>query len=77
MHSDTIDEIITIDNEDYVIMDSIQYENNNYYYAISIDKQKFTLLKLINEGSELQVEGVKDKELIKKLLSIYLEKEVM
>lgn len=70
-----IDEIITVDNEDYIVMDTIRYENNNYYYAISKDKQKFTLLKLINSELGLEVEGVKDKNLIVKLISIYLGQE--
>jgi hypothetical protein len=57
------DDIITIDNEEYIVIDELQYENSKYIYVInSKNEEKVTILKETEENGETYIESVpKDK----------------
>ncbi len=76
MEEKMVDEVITIDSTDFVVMDTINYQNEDYLYAISVDGNKFSILKQMKDKDKTYICGVKDKQLIDKLINIYLEKEV-
>lgn len=57
------DDIITIDNEEYIVVDELEYENSKYIYLInSENEEKVTILKETQENGEAYIESVaKDK----------------
>ena len=58
------------DNNEYVVVSKINYENKNYYYLL--DKNNEENVKFCYEDNEELVE-IDDKELITKLLPLFVE----
>ena len=65
-----IGEKITLNDKDtYIIMNTINYDNNNYVFLLNNDKEVVIKVGLeIIDGDEVFIKIVNDKELIKKLL---------
>ena len=58
------------DNNEYVVISKIYYENKNYYYLL--DKNNEENVKFCYEDNEELVE-IDDKELTTKLLPLFVE----
>ena len=57
-----MDEFITLNNKEYLIVKRINYNSNNYLYVISTGGDyKVALLKEINQNGQVFVESVKDQ----------------
>lgn len=64
------DILVLDDNNEYVVVSMINYDNINYYYLIDMNEPEN--LMICYKDSEDLVE-VRDKELINKLLPLFLE----
>lgn len=62
------DTILLDDNNEYVVVSKVNYENKNYYYIV--DKNKNENLKFCYEDGEELVE-LNDKEITTKLLPLF------
>jgi len=75
-----IRDVITFeDNNEYVILDIIDYKSEKYLYCVSIDKDEmptneFKYFKGIEENNEFYVEEVLDKNLLNDIISIFKNK---
>lgn len=58
------------DNNEYVVISKVNYENKNYYYLL--DKNNEENVKFCYEDNEELVE-IDDKELTTKLLPLFVE----
>ncbi len=58
------------DNNEYVVISKVNYENKNYYYLL--DKNNEENVKFCYEDNEDLVE-IDDKELTTKLLPLFVE----
>lgn len=58
------------DNNEYIVVSKINYNNKNYYYLL--DKYNNENVKFCYEDNEELVE-IEDKELITKLLPLFVE----
>ncbi len=58
------------DNNEYVVISKINYENKNYYYLL--DKNNEENIKFCYEDNEELVE-IEDKNLTTKLLPLFVE----
>ena len=58
------------DNNEYVVISKINYENKNYYYLL--DKNNEKNIKFCYEDNEELVE-IEDKKLTTKLLPLFVE----
>lgn len=58
------------DNNEYVVVSKVNYENKNYYYLL--DKNNNENVKFCYEDNEELVE-IDDKELTTKLLPLFVE----
>lgn len=66
-----IKDILTLDDDnEYVVISKLSYEEKNYYYLI--DKNNVTNVLFCVEDKDELVELI-DKELISKLLPLFLE----
>ena len=71
MNIDIKDVITLDDNQKYVVISKVFYENKNYYYIIG--KEMHENIKFVYEDNDELVE-FNDQELIKKLLPLFYEK---
>ena len=60
--------LIELSGEDYLICDDIVLEGINYLYVISLDGQRYSVLKRVVANNEDTVESVTDEAIIKKVL---------
>ena len=60
-----MEEIITIDNKEYIVVARCNYEGNNYIYVIGEDNNNDVALLLDRDGF---IESVNDKDLFNKVL---------
>lgn len=58
------------DNNEYVVISKVNYEDKNYYYLL--DKNDLKNVKFCYEDNEELVE-INDKELITKLLPLFVK----
>lgn len=69
-----MDDIITIDNEDYIVVDELDYNSNHYIYIIStIKEDKISILKETEENGEKFIESVKEDE-VELIMSLFAKK---
>ena len=72
MNIEIKDEIKLDDNNEYVVVSKIIYENNIYFYIVNINNNtEFKILRYNKENEKLS--EFEDQELIKKLLPLLLE----
>ena len=64
------DTLLLNDNNEYVVISKINYDNKNYYYLIN--KNNNSNVKFCYEDNEELVE-MNDKELTTKLLPLFVE----
>ena len=64
------DTLLLNDNNEYVVISKINYDNKNYYYLL--DKNDNSNAKFCYEDNEELVE-MNDKELTTKLLPLFVE----
>ncbi len=64
------DTLLLNDNNEYVVISKINYDNKNYYYLL--DKNNNSNVKFCYEDNEELVE-MNDKELTTKLLPLFVE----
>lgn len=64
------DTLTLSDNNQYVVISKINYDNKNYYYIL--DKNNSQNVKFCYKDNEELVE-IDDKELITKLLPLFIE----
>lgn len=68
------DDIITLDNEEYVVVDEMFYEGVKYLYIISMeDQDKISILKETFENGEPYIESV-DKDKLELFMSIFAKR---
>lgn len=66
-----MDEIITLDNRDFVVVNKKTINDTNYIYAIASDgTNDLVLLQEVEENGETFVESVNDKEVFDKVLKL-------
>lgn len=66
------EDIITIDNEEYVVVDELDYNDSHYIYVISSDnEEKISILKETEEEGEKYIESAPttDVELLMNLFA--------
>ena len=72
-----IEDIITLEQDiEYLILDKVELDNNNYLYAVLIDSEEnpldeYVYLKEINENNEMYVEEVVNEEIKDKLSKMF------
>lgn len=71
MNIDIKDVITLDDNQKYVVVSKVFYENKNYYYIIG--KDNFKNIKFLYEDDNELVE-INNKDLLNKLLPLFYEK---
>ena len=54
-------EVITIDDKDYVIIESVDHENNKYLYLSNVIDEEDTLIRKINKDDENKVLPLRDE----------------
>lgn len=58
------DDIITIDGEDYVIVDELIHDGNNYIYVINSETgDKVSILKETEENGEKYIESIPSEKI--------------
>jgi len=72
MNIEIKDEIKLDDNNEYVVVSKIIYENNIYFYIVNINNNtEFKILRYNKENEKLS--EFEDQELVKNLLPLLLE----
>lgn len=70
MNIDVKDTLILDDNNEYVVVSKINYENKNYYYLIDTNEPDNLM---ICYEDKLELVELNDKELTTRLLPLFLE----
>ena len=66
-----IDEIITLDNRDFLIVNRIEHEGIKYLYVIANDKtEDIALLEEIESEGQIYVQSVDDDNRFKTIMSL-------
>lgn len=69
-----MDEIITINNKDFIVVKRFSYNNETYIYVISEDGlDELMLLHETNENGEDIIESINEEEKVKEILT-YMNK---
>ena len=71
MNIDIKDVITLDDNNEYVVVNKVNYNDKNYYYLIDMEDSENLMFCYEDNGDLVEV---KDKELTAKLLPLFLEK---
>ena len=71
MNIDIKDILKLDDNNEYVVVGKVSFENKNYYYLIDMEDSENLMFCYEDNGDLVEV---KDKELTAKLLPLFLEK---
>lgn len=68
--------IITLENNiDYIEVDKIQFNNNNYIFLSNIDNDKdFTIRKLAKENNEEYLLKLNNQEEFDQILKLFIDK---
>lgn len=75
-----IEDIITLeDNKEYLILDIIKYDNEEYMYCVMIDEfdnvtNEYIYVKCIQENNDIFVEEVEDKVVLENIIEIFSKK---
>jgi len=70
------DDIITIDNEDYVVVDELDYNGKHYIYIISSEnEEKISILVETEENGEKYIESIPETE-VELIMSLFARKFV-
>ena len=70
------DDIFTLeDNKEYLVLETIELNQEKYLYGVSIDKEEmptaeYKYWKEINENGEIFTEEITDKKIIEALTSL-------
>lgn len=57
------DQILTLDNNlEYLIVDIMHYDNNEYLYLVRMDKDEFNIVKVIRNNNEVGLGKLTDEE---------------
>lgn len=68
------EDIITIDNEEYIVVDELLYEGNNYIYVINSENEdKISILMETEENGEKYIESVPEEK-IELFMSLFAKK---
>lgn len=68
------EDIITIDNEEYVVVDELDYNDTHYIYVISSeDDEKISILKETEEDGEKYIESAPANE-VELLMNLFAKK---
>ncbi len=73
----TKDIIITLDNDkEYYLLDETILDNKKYFYAVGVDKneeptKEYIVLEEIQKGEKIFIKKVKDKEMLKLLVTLF------
>ncbi len=71
------EDIITIDeNEEYMILDTLELNNSKYLYCVLVDKddmptKEYRYLKGIKENEEYYVEEIVDEDILSKVIAAF------
>ena len=71
MNIDIKDVITLDDNNEYVVVNKVNYNDKNYYYLIDMEDSENLMFCYEDNGDLVEVN---DKELTAKLLPLFLEK---
>jgi len=70
------DDIITIDNEDYVVVDELDYNGKHYIYIIYLEnEEKISILVETEENGEKYIESIPETE-VELIMSLFARKFV-
>jgi len=76
-----IDKMITLENDEkYIVLENVLYNDQNYYYIARVNddetdiKEEYKIIKGVNNDEDLFIEEVIDEEDLKILLPLFLEK---
>ena len=65
------DTLVLDDNNEYVVVSKLNYENREYFYLVDINENRNLKFCYLNGDKLVELEN---KELIKKLLPMFLKK---
>jgi len=64
-----MEQIIEINNRDFLVVKEFDYNENIYIYAIAVDgSNELALLRQFTLNNEIMIESVNDEEQIKEIL---------
>ncbi len=71
-----IEDIISFDDKEYIILDETEYNNDKYLYCVMIDKdenptEEYAYFKSIEENNEYYVEEVEDEDILSAIIAIF------
>lgn len=67
------EDIIEVNNKDFLITHKIEYDNDTYYYMTNIETKEVTLVKEDIVDNESILKNLTDDNLIKNVLSQIIE----
>lgn len=57
------DQILTLENNfEYLVVDTVNYNNNQYLYLSRMDEDKFNIVKVINDNGIIGLGKLNDEE---------------
>ena len=71
------EDILTLDNnQEYMILDIITFNNNKYVYCVGIDKEEmptneYKYLKVSEDNADIYVEEVKDSKELEAIIALF------
>lgn len=70
-----IEDVITFDEKEFVILDIVLYNNEKYLYCVEIDEneeptEEYAYFKSIEENGEFFVEEIEDENILKEVVSM-------
>ena len=68
------DTITLNDNNDYLVVSKVNYENNTYYYLIDVLNNENTKFCIENKNTNNSIIEVIDQSLIQTLLPLFVDK---
>ncbi len=64
-------DMIKLDNRDFLVIDKVTYQDENYLYVIAVDgKNDITILHEYEKMNKKYVESITDRDLIDKIFYI-------
>lgn len=74
-------DIITFNNDEYIILDTTILDDDKYLYCVGIDEDEmptyeYIYLKATEENNEYYVESIKDDEILNELIDIFTEQNL-
>lgn len=64
-----MDRVLVLNGEDYLVCNELTMNNKDYIFAVSVDNDRFTVLKKRTTENGFVVESLKDPEEVKAVIT--------